>query len=163
MAPRNPALRAAEVLHFCATRPVFTAASALCYLAAVGYLVYAIALQARLESWVTRVAMTAIDPAPISPTAAESTPCANVSGMERGICKAEVRLEIKRSKLKQRAAARKVRVAPIAIEPAAIAPDPAVLTLFENGSVLEWASPVATSAVDGERIRKSPQALAAIR
>lgn len=101
------AVRALNAVHFIATRSALNAVAAACYITTVVILIYAIALHVRLESWVERLATGSL-PMAASPSApGDSALCSDEQGLQRGLCKADFKVDTAKAKLKQRITKRK--------------------------------------------------------
>lgn len=84
-------------MHFVACRSARIGAAALGYLALVAALLYGIVVHIRVESSPQPVAA----PATVSRTGFVA-PCMDVAGLERKLCKAEMKIEAARAQLRQR-------------------------------------------------------------
>ena len=99
--------------HFFAARSTLNAVAASGYVVAVAVLVYAIVLHAQLDAPPTlRFAHAS---ASVAPPATDA--CADASGIERGLCKADVKIDATKAKIKRHLAKRRLQDVTVAVEP----------------------------------------------
>jgi hypothetical protein len=76
-----------------------------CYVALLGFLIYTLAHEARLDSWRSSAAPITLSAQRINLPAPDAA-CAELAGMGQKLCSAEARLDAARSKFQQRITAR---------------------------------------------------------
>lgn len=107
-----------SLMHFIACRPARIGAAALGYLAPAAALLHGIVAHIRLESSLQPVAAPAA-----ASRAGFVDPCVDAAGLERKLCKAEMKVETAHAKLRQRQARRQAERTPLARETMVWTPD----------------------------------------
>ena len=120
-----------SLVHFIAGRSAWIGA-VFCYLVLVAALLYGIAAHVRPESALLPVAQPVAAAAAASP-AGFVDPCADVAGLERKLCKADMKIEAARARFKQRQARRQAERARPPRETVVWTPDASQAALHARG------------------------------
>ena len=98
-------MRPLNVDHFFAAAPLLNAVAVIGYIAAVAVLVYAIGVHVRLDAQRTLQYSLPGGPAP----AVNTGPCADATGIERGLCKADAKIDATKAKIRRHLEKRRVQ------------------------------------------------------